>query len=347
MTIIRIRGLKRYTHPKTGRTYTYHRATGTRLKSEPGTPEFLAEIAKLDAGTKPKEPAPGTIGMTIKAYRKSPAWADLRPATRISYDRAFQAIANIEGMPLVDIDRPFMVGLQERIFDKRGRWMANYVVTSMSILFEYAMDRGWMKANPADGVKRLKRDRSTPHQNRPWTREESRAVLSAAAPYLQVPIALAMFTGLRKGDVLKVTKAAMRDGMIQVTTSKRNVPVMVPMHPELLEVLAQAPRHDAVTIAANLAGRPWTESGFNSTFFKAIVKLEEAGMVEPGLTMHGLRHTLGTRLREAGADLDDIRRILGQKTLVMAQHYSEGADTSEKARTVVTKLDLTGAKKGT
>ena len=63
--------------------------------------------------------------------------------------------------------------------------------------------------------------------------------------------------------------------------------------------------------------------------------------------MHGLRHTLGTRLREAGADLDDIRRILRQKTLVMAQHYSETADTSRKAREVVAKLDLTGPKRRT
>lgn len=61
--------------------------------------------------------------------------------------------------------------------------------------------------------------------------------------------------------------------------------------------------------------------------------------------MHGLRHTLGTRLREAGADLDDIRRILGQKTLVMAQHYSETADTSEKSRAVVARLDITRTKR--
>ncbi|GEM_PF-5275271 len=31
--------------------------------------------------------------------------------------------------------------------------------------------------------------------------------------------------------------------------------------------------------------------------------------------MRGLRHTLGTRLREVTSDLDLIRRILGQQTL--------------------------------
>lgn len=252
MTVVRIKGLKSYTHPKTGKLYTYHRATGTRLKAEPGTPAFLAEVAALDAKTPtPKTAVPGTIGMVIAAYRKSPAWADLKPATRTSYDRAFDAIKGIEAMPLVDLDRPFIFGLQERIFRKRGRWMANYVVTCLSILFEYAQNFGWMKSNPADGVKRLKPDRTKPTQNRPWSREETTAVLSALAPYMRVPVALAMFAGLRKSDVLSVTKAAIKDGMIQVTTSKRNVQVTVPMHPELMSIIAAAPRHDAVTIAAN------------------------------------------------------------------------------------------------
>ncbi len=60
--------------------------------------------------------------------------------------------------------------------------------------------------------------------------------------------------------------------------------------------------------------------------------------------MHGLRHTLGTRLREVTSDLDLIRRILGQQTLSMAQHYSETADTSRQARRPLAKLDFKGNK---
>ncbi|MFZ0127542.1 MAG: tyrosine-type recombinase/integrase, partial [Xanthobacteraceae bacterium] len=44
----------------------------------------------------------------------------------------------------------------------------------------------------------------------------------------------------------------------------------------------------------------------------------------PGtVAAHGLRHTVGTLLIEAGADIDTVRRWLGQKTLAMAIHYSE------------------------
>jgi len=37
-------------------------------------------------------------------------------------------------------------------------------------------------------------------------------------------------------------------------------------------------------------------------------RLEEAGMVGSGLTFHGLRHTVGSLLREITDDLDLIRR---------------------------------------
>lgn len=144
--------------------------------------------------------------------------------------------------------------------------------------------------------------------------------------------------GLRKADVLSVTKAAVRGGMISVTTSKRQLAVAIPIHPILAEALAAAPASDAVQLAVTSKGRPWTSSGFNASFGKFINRLEAEGLVQPGLTMHGLRHTLGTRLREATNDIDLIRRILGHQTLVMAQHYSASADTSDQARRAVKKF---------
>ena len=47
--------------------------------------------------------------------------------------------------------------------------------------------------------------------------------------------------------------------------------------------------------------------------------------MRPGLTIHGLRHTVGGMLANAGCDPDTIRRVLGQKTAAMAQHCSDRA----------------------
>jgi hypothetical protein len=57
--------------------------------------------------------------------------------------------------------------------------------------------------------------------------------------------------------------------------------------------------------------------------------------------------TVGTLLVEAGYDLDTVRRWLGQKTLAMAIHYSETADTSQRMSDVITKLDPLGSKSRT
>jgi integrase len=60
-----------------------------------------------------------------------------------------------------------------------------------------------------------------------------------------------------------------------------------------------------------------------------------------------LRHTVGTLLVEAGYDIDTVRRWLGQKTLAMAIHYSETADTSKRMIGVMQKFDPLGSRKRT
>ena len=91
-------------------------------------------------------------------------------------------------------------------------------------------------------------------------------------------------------------------------------------------------------------GTSWTISGFNSTFIKAVAKLENAERVGPGLTFHGLRRTCGTLLIEAGFDIDSVRRWLGQKSLAMAIHYSQTADTSDRMHGMMKNFDPLGAK---
>jgi integrase len=97
-------------------------------------------------------------------------------------------------------------------------------------------------------------------------------------------------------------------------------------------------------VAVNSHGLPWTESGFNASFRKFKIALEIEGLIGKGLTLHGLRHTLGTRLREAGADDRTIADILGQKSATMARHYSESARLPDQARELLMNLDPTRAK---
>jgi integrase len=345
MTIVRVKGVKRYRVK--GRWYAYHRKTGVRVEAEFGTGEFFAELAKLERKLKTQSALPGTLGQLLASYRGSPAYTDLAPATRYGYARMMNLLKPLHDMPIVELTPQFVAGMRDLVATKHGRRQANYVMAVVSVACEHGKEHGIVANNPVKGIKRLRRDRRLPAANRPWTQGERRMVLTEAPIQLHVPVALAMFTGLRKSDVLTLTKAAIRNGRIWRRTGKTGQEVSIPIHPDLAKLLAEAPTHDALTIAATTNGTPWSISGFNSTFVKAIAKLEKAVRVEPGLTFHGLRHTCGTLLVEAGFDIDSVRRWLGQKTLAMAIHYSATADTSHRMRGMMKQFDPLGSKKRT
>ena len=148
--------------------------------------------------------------------------------------------------------------------------------------------------------------------------------------------------GFREGDVLRLPKNAIKDGVITWKTSKRGVLVSIPIIGELAAVLAATPAHDAITICVNSRGLPWTRDGFCSSLRTFMKGLEAKGGIPAGLTFHGLRHTVATVLREAGVDREAIATWLGQESVEMAQHYSRGADTLIRNRAIVEKFKPLG-----
>lgn len=342
MTVVRVKGVKRY--QSKGRWYAYHRASKTRLKSEFGTGEFFAELAALERKAKRQKALPGTLGLLFASYRASPAFLDLAASTRRSYHGMMDILKPLDEMPIVELTSPFIAGLRDKLAEQRGRRTANFVMAVISVACEHGKERGYLAQNPVKGVKRVRRQRTLPKANRPWTREECRAALEHLPEPLVLPVALAMFTGLRQGDVLTLKKNAIRDGRLWRVTGKTGQEVSLPVHPDLAEIIARSPAHDAITLAASSLGNPWTADGFRASFNKAMKRLESAGQLEPGLTFHGLRHTVGTALVEAGVELDVVRRWLGQKTLAMAIHYSQSASAERQMTGAVAKLDPLGRK---
>ena len=342
MTHVRVKGIKRYR--SRGHWYVYHRASGKRIEAEFGTPAFFSELASLECKASRQASLPGTLSTMLTSYRASPAFADLASSTQTEYGRMMNLLRPIADMPLIELTPPFVAGLRDRVAKRHGRRQANYLLSVLSVACEHGREHGMLRENPVKGIRRVRRDRDAPRANRPWSETERRVVLERAPEQLKVPIALAMFSGLRKGDVLRLSKASIRDGRIWRRTSKTGHEMSIPLHPGLQSILSSAKTHNAITIAATSNGTPWTGSGFNSTFIKTIRRLEREKAVEPGLTFHGLRHTVGTLLVEAGFDIDTVRRWLGQKTLAMAIHYSETASANDKMSDVIARFDPLGSK---
>ena len=237
--IIRVKGIKRYTHPVSGIEYVYHRKSGIRILAEPGTPAFFDELQRAETTVADKPgPRPGTLGATIKTYRASHHFTALKPRTRSDYDKVFNYLAGIDGMPVAAIDAPFVAKLRDKVFAQRKRRFANYCLAVLSVVFEFGLEQGYVRSNPVRDVKKIRRRADEPEANRPWTAAERDAVLAAAPDHLRRPIAIGRWTGFREGDVLRLTRAHYDGNAIRMVTGKRSVPVAIPVAAPLKGVLA-------------------------------------------------------------------------------------------------------------
>jgi integrase len=209
----------------------------------------------------------------------------------------------------------------------------------LSILCAWGCERGLVRTNPAEKVKNIRRQRGAPDANRPWSDEERDAVLGRAPSHMLPALALMMFTGLGPKDALRLPRSQFRSGEIATQRSRTGEPVFWPAPAALRRIVELAPAHNSLTLCANSNGLPWTESGFRASWRKFRIGVEREGLVGPGLTLYGLRHTVAVILREAGADERAIADALGQKTIEMARHYSRGADLKRKMRGIVADFD--------
>jgi integrase len=343
MTVVRLRGLKRYRSK--GIEYFYHRATGKRITAKPGTPQFLAEVTALDASIKQHaEDAskPQTLGALIKSYKTTDAWTDLAPRTRQDYEKVIAYLAPLYDAPVADFTPPRIVALRDRWMKERGRRFVNYCRTVLILLMNRAVELGLVATNPAKAVRKLKRDKTLAPLNRPWSEAEQIAVWKrtgdARYQHLRLPLAIGLYTGMREGDMAALRRNVAKDGRIAIETKKRKVMIDLAVLPELAAAMAEAPPQDTITLCVNSRGQPWTLDGFRTSFFKMLKDLEKEGAVDPGLTYHGLRHTVASRLAERGVSLEDIAAVLGQKSSKVAEIYTDRADRTRRAEAVITKL---------
>ncbi len=329
-TVVRIKGLKRYFEPKTGKWYAYHRKSGRRIAAEFGSAEFFAELAAIEADTKGEAAKPGTLGALIVSYRTSAGFQSLQTRSKSDYQKVLEYLRPLAESPLTELTQGWVARLRDKTFQKKKRKFANYTLTVLSIMFEHAIEQELMVANPVSKVKRVRKAIDAPEANRPWLDSERDAVSAALPAHMRLPVMLMMYCGLDPQDALRLPRTAISGGKLDTRRGKTGVAVWVPLPKPVVDAITEQPEHNAITLCANSYGKPWTVSGFRASWRPVRVKLEEAGHVQPGLTLKGLRHTVATILREMGKDYSAIAEMLGQKTEAMARHYSRRADMSKK-----------------
>lgn len=320
---VRLKGVNRSTKRLAdGRRVTYYYAWkgGPRLTGEPGSPEFIAAFNQAHADRKPK--AEGTFQSLIALYRESSEFTLKAEKTRKDYERYLRLIEAefgelpISALSLPDVRGDFKTWRDSFLPKKRS---ADYAWSVLARICSIAKDRGKIPVNPCERGGRLyEADRA----ELIWTEGHLAQLLAEASPEVAAVVTMALWTGQRQGDVLRMTWAAIAGDQIKVRQSKGRKRLVIPMGKPLRDLVAGIAKHGPVVLTSS-EKRPWTSSGFRASFRRACAKAK----IE-GLHFHDLRGTAVTRLALAGCTVTEIAAITGHSLknveAILEAHYLGG-----------------------
>jgi integrase len=217
---------------------------------------------------------------------------------------------------------------------------ANRLLRLLRTLMGHAIDLGWRRDDPTAGVKKL-RHRSDGFTT--WEEDHIDAFLAHHAPGTRAHLAFALllYTGQRRGDVVRMGRQHVRAGVLTITQQKTGQEVSIPMHPNLRSVL-DAPPRDNLTFLMSDRGKPLTPEGFTNWFRKmvqAVVDEEGKRLLPEGLSPHGLRKAACRRLAEAGCSAHEIMAISGHQTLAEVTRYTVAANRLHLAKRAFAALE--------
>lgn len=355
-----------WTYRRNGVTLAYYRRDGrtTRIRDAtgnavaPGDPAFLAAYSAIHAAAgpakppRPSGPSAGSLASLIDAYRGSPEWRQLAPATRTDYDKALKPLRahRFGAGPVAELPRSAVFALRDEFATGADGVptprRANRIVAVLSILMAWAVNRGWRNDNPAARPGKLR----TGPGYRQWTAEDVARFLSS--PDVSEPLrraaALGYYTGQRKQDCLAMSRSqrrwiadrdALRGGYWELAvtpekTKRSGARLWIPEHPALTRILDAAPVGPTGHLLTRVDGEPWKEDRFNHAFAAAAARV---GLPD-GSSFHGLRKALTAGLVEAGATDAEAEAIVYHATPGMTRHSRAGADRKRLARSGMAKL---------
>jgi integrase len=273
----------------------------------------------------------GTVAATVSMYLASVTFADLADETRRTRRNILERFREAHGdKRIASIEKKHV----QALIDAKAATpsAARNLLAVIRLLMKFAIEAGIRADDPTIGVKRVK---IKTDGFRTWD-EEHIAAFEARHPIGTMPrlaLALALGTGQRRGDLVKIGRPHVRGDMIAVHQKKTKKPLMIPIGKELRAAIDAMPA-DRLIFITTARGKPFSPASFTN-WFRA--RCQEAGL-QLGLSVHGLRKAVCCRLAEAGCSEKQIAAITGHKTLRMLQRYTEAADQERLARAAIERL---------
>ena len=299
------------------RLYFYAWRGGPRIDAKPGTPEFIRLYHEAHASL--GRPKAGTLMSLIAEFKASAEFRRLSPSSVRSYLSYIKLIEDEFGdLPLAALSdrrtRGEFKGWRDRFANTPRK--ADYAWSTLARILSFSKDRGLIASNPCEGGGRLY---SADRTDKVWRDEDVTAFLAGAPPELALAMMLALWTGQRQGDLLRLPWSAYDGDHIRLRQSKTGRRVTVPAG-EPLRILLDRTARRCPLILATTRGKTWTSDGFRTSWSKACAK---AGIT--GLTFHDLRGSAVVRLALADATVPQIATFTGHSLrdveAILDAHY--------------------------
>ena len=223
MVAVKLKGVAKVT--ARGRKYYYAWRGGPRLKGEPGSPEFLASLNEAHQDL--RAPDDTRFRSVVYGTRRAKTGATSPRSTRRHWDPWLDRIAEYFGeLRVAQFDRP------EKIRPVIRKWRSQYAATPrtadygmqvLSRVLSYAVDpSARLGSNPCDGIKQLyTADRS----EMIWTDADIAQLKAICSAEIAWAVDLAAHTGLRLGDLLRLSWSHVGDDAIRLARARASTAV--------------------------------------------------------------------------------------------------------------------------
>jgi integrase len=293
-----------------------------RLKAGPGEPghdeQYQAALTGKAAPAAPGKAPGGTLAWLVDRYRETTAWSELSLATRRQREAILRhVLASAGHEPLRRITRKAIVAARDRRRETPAQ--ARHYLDTMRGLFEWALDAELVGEDPTAGVKPPKPPKSDGFP--PWTLDDV-AAYEAKWPLgtrQRLAFDVLRYTGLRRGDAVRLGRPHIRAGIIRLRTAKTGETVVIRMLPALVDSIARGPIGE-LTFIAGERGKPLVKETFGTLFR---IWCRDAGVTK---SAHGLRKLAATIMAENGATVAELEAVFGWTGGRMAMHYTRSAD---------------------
>lgn len=229
-------------------------------------------------------------------------------------------------------------------------WSIRHAWAPLRLVLGYAVRHYGLPANPADALLPHEKPKNGEDRKRILNRDEIGALLQGAVDPYRLPIATAVFSGLRIGELLglawadvdfkagalKVRFQRTRRGerrRLKTAAGRRDVILMPGLGSDLRRHrLASAYAHDTDPVFASNAGTSRGDRNIANRGLKVACQRAELD----GVTFHTLRHTFASILIAQGHDVVFVSRQLGHAnpaiTLKVYAHLFDAARHADAAR---------------